>query len=368
MFSYDRQMNSLTLIEQERYARHFSLPEIGIRGQQRLQQSKVLCVGAGGLGSSALFYLAGAGVGTLGIIDADQIELSNLQRQILFTTADIGKYKVEIASQRLLALNPNLNIQSYAYQLTDENALEIMSQYDIILDATDNYHTRYLINDASFHVKKPYIFASISRFSGQCSVFATAHGPCYRCLFPTLPTENYLPNCTADGVIGAVPGILGSLQAIETIKLITQIGNSLIGRVLTVDTLNMRWNEISLSRNPECLLCAKQTLFTKLPRPMPTCKTKKEIEITWLEFKKLSDKKSDFFLLDVREPKEYEQRNIQGYLIPLRELPQRLQELNPKKKIIVHCETGMRANQAALFLQKNGFHHVRSLTGDWHEK
>ena len=356
-------MNSLTPSELQRYARHLSLPEVGILGQQRLKQAKVLCVGAGGLGSSALYYLAAAGVGTLGIIDADKVDISNLQRQILYTVSDVGQLKVDVARQRLLALNPFLEVKTYPVQISAENALEIMGSYDVVIDATDNYAARYVVNDACFHLQKPDIFACILRFAGQCTVFAAENGPCYRCLFPTPPAPDAVPSCAQAGVLGALPGLLGSLQAIEAMKIILQIGDSLVGRFLTVDLLRMQWNELELKRDPECVLCAKNTAFLELSRPIAVCQSERVLEITVNEFKQLRDAKAAFFLLDVRERDEYEEFNLGGYLIPLAELPQRLHELDSELPIIVHCKMGGRASKAAGILLENGFRDVRNLKG-----
>lgn len=360
-------MNSFSTSELERYARHLSLPEVGIHGQKRLKDSKVLCVGAGGLGTSVLQYLAAAGVGLIGIVEADTVEVSNLQRQILYTTSDIGKLKVDVASERLLLMNPDIEVKTHPVRLNEENAFEIIAQYDLVIDATDNYAARYLINDVCYFLHKPDIFACILRFQGQCTVFDATNGPCYRCLFPTPPAPDSIPSCSEAGVLGALPGLLGTMQAIEAIKLLLQIGTPLIGRVLTVDVLRFHWNELALERNPECLLCVKNTAFANLARPAAVCQAATKSmtipEISVQEFKKLQDAKTDYFLLDVREPKEYDEYNLNGYLIPLNELPYRFQELNPKQSIIVHCKMGGRASQAVALLLENGFMDVRNLKG-----
>ncbi|MHB1947258.1 MAG: molybdopterin-synthase adenylyltransferase MoeB [Gammaproteobacteria bacterium] len=353
----------LSITELEQYARQFSLPEFGKDGQLRLRNSKVLCVGAGGLGSPALFYLAAAGVGTIGIVDADVVALSNLQRQVLYTMADIGKLKVDIARERLLALNPHIDVKCYPVSLTIDNALDIINQYDVVIDATDNYAARYLINDACYQLQKPDVFACILRFQGQCTVFATQNGPCYRCLFPCPPPADLIPSCAEAGVLGVLPGLMGSLQAIEVIKIILNIGVSLAGRLLMVDTLTMKWNEIVLARNSECLLCAKNTAFLELPRPAVSCRNVTVPEISIAEFKQLRDNSLDFFLLDVRERDEFAEINLGGYLIPLGELPERLGEIEKSKTIIVHCKTGRRSVKAVEILLKNNFSHVRNLKG-----
>jgi len=358
-------MSALSQAELSRYARHLTLPEVGMEGQQRLKAAKVLCVGAGGLGCPALLYLAAAGVGTIGIVDPDRVDISNLQRQVLFTTSDVDKLKSEVARERILALNPHLQVNVYSTKLTNENVLTIFNDYDIIIDATDNYAARYLINDACYHLQKPDVFACILRFTGQCTVFAMPGQPCYRCLFPEPPSGEFVPNCAEAGVLGVLPGLLGSLQALETIKIILSAGKSLAGKLVTIDTLSLRWQEISLAINPECILCAKKTPFTAISRPQETCMaTKKEIaEMTPAEFINLRSQQSSFLLLDVREPEEYEQSNLGGYLIPLRELPKRAHELNSQQMIVVHCKMGGRSMQAVEWLQKNGFQQVYNLTG-----
>jgi adenylyltransferase/sulfurtransferase len=356
-------MNSFSNLELEQYARHFSLPELGKKGQLRLKNSKVLCVGAGGLGSPALFYLAAAGVGTIGIVDADTVALSNLQRQVIYTMADIGKLKVDVARERMLALNPHIDVKCHPVALTIDNALEIIDQYDVVMDATDNYAARYLINDACVQLQKPDVFACILRFQGQCTVFATHNGPCYRCLFPSPPTADFIPSCADAGVLGVLPGLMGSLQAIEVIKILLNIGVPLAGRLLTVDTLTMKWNELALTRNSECLLCAKKTAFLELPRPAAICGSVTVPEISLAEFKQLRDNAADFFLLDVRERHEFAEVNLGGYLIPLGELPKRLDEIENSKPIIVHCKSGRRSAQAVEILLKNNFNNVRNLQG-----
>ncbi len=355
-------MTLLTAPEIERYEKHLCLPEVGLEGQQLLKNGKVLCVGAGGLGTSALPYLAAAGVGKIGIFDFDRVEVSNLQRQILYTVSDIGNLKVNVAKERLLALNPHVDVTVYPESLTSGNALNIIKDYDVVIDATDNYAAKYLINDACFHLKKPDIFASILRFSGQCAVFAAPDGPCYRCLFPNPPAPDMVPSCAEAGVLGALPGLLGTMQAIEALKILLNKGETLSGRIITIDTLNFKWNQFHLAQNPECLLCAKHTPFDKLERSIAQCQnTIPEISIE--KFKNLREKHADFFLLDVRDRNEYAESNLNGYLIPLDELPSRLNELNPNDFIIVHCKMGGRAKKAIQILQKNGFTNVHNLKG-----
>lgn len=356
-------MTSFTETELDRYAKHLCLPEVGAEGQQQLKKGKVLCVGAGGLGTAALQYLAAAGVGHIGIVDFDKVELSNLQRQILYTVHDIGKLKVNVARERLLALNPHIEIAAFATALTAENVLEILQEYDVIIDATDNFAARYLINDACFHLKKPDVFACILRFVGQCTVFtASKESPCYRCLFPTPPPANLVLNCAEAGVLGALPGLLGSIQAIEALKMLLKIGSTLSGRFLTLDTLNFRWSECHLAQNSECLLCAKKTPFADLERPSFQCQSTIP-EISIATFKELRATGAKHFLLDVRSRSEYKEHNLNGYLIPLDELPMRLNELNPNDFIIVHCKMGGRGKKAIQILQEHGFTNAHNLQG-----
>jgi len=354
--------------ELQRYNRHFSLPNVGVEGQQRLRAAKVLCVGAGGLGSPLLLYLAAAGIGTLGIIDDDVIDTSNLQRQILYATADVGQKKTLCAKTKLQALNPHINIVTYDERLTVVNALEIISKYDIIADGSDNFATRYLVNDACFHLKKPNVYASIFQFEGQCSIFSAPNGPCYRCLYDTPPPAGLVPNCAEGGVFGILPGLLGTLQATEVLKLILGIGDPLIGRLLTVDALTMRFGEFTLQRNPDCRLCTHQQPFT-LNNNIGVCQmntTPSASSISAISVKELAELKknnANFVLLDVREPYEYDICHINGKLIPLGELPQRLTELDKNSSIIIHCRSGGRSATACMLLQAAGFKDVRNLTG-----
>ena len=304
-----------------RYSRHFVLDEIGLKGQEKLKFAKVLCVGAGGLGSPLLMYLAAAGVGTLGIVDDDKIDFSNLQRQLLYGTHEVGQKKLKIAKEKLHNLNPNVNVALHPARLMDNNALEIISQYDIVADCTDNFPTRYLVNDACFHLQKPNVYASISQFDGQCSVFCAKNGPCYRCLYDAPPPAGLIPNCAEGGVLGVLPGLLGVMQANETIKLILGIGSPLIGRLLTVDTLSMVFDELEIKQNPDCRLCKHHQPFETLPRITSSCAAEAGLTVKQISAKALHQLKSknNVFLVDVREPYEYEICNIDGYLIPLRE-------------------------------------------------
>lgn len=361
-------MNDFNTDELLRYSRHFSLPNVGTEGQKRLAKAKVLCVGAGGLGSPLLLYLTAAGVGTLGIVDDDVVELSNLQRQILYNTDDLQQNKTQCAEIKLKQLNPHVNIIRHNERLTKDNALNIIRQYDIIADGTDNFATRYVVNDACFHAKKPNVYASIFQFEGQCSVFTAKNGPCYRCLYDAPPPAGLIPNCAEGGVFGVLPGLLGTLQATEVIKLILGIGEPLIGRLLTVDALTMRFREFQLQINPDCRLCAHHEAFETLPNhdlaacDIPFIEPENLHSMTVQELAKLQKNHVDFQLLDVREPFEYQISNIQGKLIPLGELPFRLNELDKSKLVVVHCKAGPRSERAAILLRESGFN-VKFLEG-----
>ncbi len=356
--------------ELARYSRQISLPQVGLKGQQRLREAKVLCVGAGGLGSPLLLYLAAAGVGTLGIVDNDIVDFSNLHRQILYTEGDVHSKKVRVAKERLNALNPAVQVIPHEERLTKNNALSLIRQYDIIADGSDNFATRYLVNDACFYAEKPNVYASIFQFEGQCSVFTSANGPCYRCLYDSPPPPNLMPNCAEGGVLGVLPGLLGTLQATEVLKLILGIGDSLIGRLLTIDVLKLQFREFSLPRNPECRLCIYRQPFETLVQDVQACapfpkggREDFELGISLAEFRQLQKQRADFVLLDVREPYEYAAANLGGYLIPLGELPQRLGELDQSKLIIVHCQAGPRSQRAAVLLHEAGFSEVKYLVG-----
>lgn len=346
------------------YARHLALDGIGIEGQQKLKAARVLCIGAGGLGCPLLLYLAGAGIGSIGIVDGDKVELSNLHRQVLYTIHDVGASKAETARQRLNQLNPHLEIIAYPFHITADNALEILSSYDIIADCTDNFSTRYLVNDACFHLKKPNVQASIHQFEGNCSVFTAPNGPCYRCLFDSPPPIHAFQNCAEAGVLGVLPGILGSLQAMEVIKLITGLGQPLIGRLLVFKALSMTFQTLSLQKNPNCPLCAYQQSFNALHRPIQACQmTLSDTRgISPLELKALQAKQP-VFILDVREPHEYAIDNLGGHLIPLSELPHRLSELDAQKTIVIYCKKGPRSQTAAHILKQANFNAVFYLMG-----
>jgi sulfur-carrier protein adenylyltransferase/sulfurtransferase len=368
----------LTNDELGRYSRHLILPEVGMEGQQRLKAAKVLCVGTGGLGSPLALYLAAAGIGTLGLIDFDVVDSSNLQRQIIHSTSDVGRKKVDSAQEKLNALNPAMNVVKHDTMLTSANALEIFAQYDIVADGTDNFQTRYLVNDACVMLKKPNAYGSIFRFEGQASVFATEEGPCYRCLYPEPPPPGLVPSCAEGGVLGILPGIVGVIQATEVIKLILGKGEPLIGRLLLVDALSMRFRELKLRKNPECPVCGTNPTVTELidynqfcgiaPEPAQAATVKNGIpQISVKELKARLDGKEarndNFLLLDVREPYEYQIAQIGGKLIPQNDVPNRLGELNTEQEILVHCRSGARSQKIAELLKANGFQKVSNVAG-----
>jgi sulfur-carrier protein adenylyltransferase/sulfurtransferase len=372
----------LTNDDLARYSRHLLLPEVGVEGQQKLKAAKVLCVGAGGLGSPLAFYLAAAGVGTLGLLDFDVVDVSNLQRQIIHSTSDVGRPKLDSAAEKLQALNPALKVVKFNTMLTSANALEIFKDFDIIADGTDNFPTRYLVNDACVLTGKPNAYASIFRFEGQASVFATKEGPCYRCLYPEPPPPGLVPSCAEGGVLGILPGLLGVIQATEVIKLILGQGEPLIGRLLLVDALNMRFRELKLRKNPDCPACGLHPTVTELidydqfcgipPAPKtPVEQVNGVPQLSVTDFKHQRDAGKDYFLVDVREPWEYKIANLGGYLIPVDDLPKRVNELDTSRDIVVQCRSGSRSQRAAEFLQKVGFKKVQNLAGGilaWSEK
>ena len=364
----------LTPDDLSRYARHLMLPEVGMEGQQRLKAARVLCVGTGGLGSPLALYLAAAGVGTLGLVDFDVVDESNLQRQILHSTRDVGRSKLDSAEEKLAALNPALHIEKHATRLTSANALEILARYDIIADGTDNFPARYLVNDACVLLGKPNAYASIFRFEGQASVFAAPGGPCYRCLYPEPPPPGMTPSCAEGGVLGVLPGLLGVIQATEAIKLILGKGEPLIGRLLLVDALQMRFRELKLRKNPECPVCGAHPTVTGLIDYEQFCgltpPTTQEIavnngipQISVKELKQRLDAEESLLILDVREPHEYQIANLGGKLIPLNDLPVRLAEVDRDREIVVQCRSGARSQRAAEYLQQAGFTRVSNLTG-----
>src|ERR1700756_2941442 len=354
-----------------RYSRHLILPEVVLEGQQKLKAAKVLCVGTGGLGAPLTYYLAAAGIGTLGLVDFDVVDESNLQRQIIHSTNDVGRPKIDSAAEKLKALNPYLNIVKHETMLTSANALEIIKDYDIVADGTDNFPTRYLVNDACVLTGKPNAYGSIFRFEGQASVFATEEGPCYRCLYPEPPPPGLVPSCAEGGVLGILPGLVGVIQATEVIKLILGQGEPLIGRLLLIDALGMKFRELKLRKNPDCPACGTHPTVTKLIDYNEFCGIRGEEkpvgsgvpEIQVEDFKRRLDNKDDLFVLDVREPHEYQICNIGGHLIPLNDLPKRVSELDTSKEIVAHCKMGGRSAKAVAFLQQAGFKKIHNLSG-----
>ncbi|MFP5229985.1 MAG: molybdopterin-synthase adenylyltransferase MoeB [Acidobacteriota bacterium] len=363
----------LSTDEMARYSRHLILPEVGMEGQQKLKAAKVLCVGTGGLGSPLAFYLAAAGIGTLGLVDFDVVDASNLQRQIIHSTKDVGRPKIQSATEKLTALNPFLNVVQHETMLTSQNALEIISQYDVIADGTDNFPTRYLVNDACVLTGKPNAYGSIFRFEGQASVFATEDGPCYRCLYPEPPPPGLVPSCAEGGVLGILPGLVGVIQATEVIKLILGKGEPLIGRLLLVNALDMKFRELKLRKNPECPVCGKNPTVKELIDYQQFCGIVPEAkmaaekngipQMSVTQLKQRLDAGDDLFILDVREPYEYQIAHIGGHLIPLGQLPERVGELDTAKEIVVQCKSGGRSQRAAEFLAQNGFNRLHNLSG-----
>jgi len=345
-----------------------------MEGQQKLKAARVLCVGTGGLGSPLAFYLAAAGIGTLGLVDFDVVDASNLQRQIIHSTKDIGRKKLDSAEEKLIALNPALNVVKHETMLTSANALEILKDYDVVADGTDNFPTRYLVNDACVLLGKPNVYGSIFRFEGQASVFATEQGPCYRCLYPEPPPPGLVPSCAEGGVLGILPGLVGVIQATEVIKLILGKGEPLIGRLLLVDALNMRFRELKLRKNAECPVCGVNPTVTQLIDYEQFCgiapETPKEAsmkngipQLSVRELKRRRDAGEDVFVLDVREPYEYQIANIGGRLIPQNDVPRRLAEIDRDREIVVQCRSGGRSQKIAEFLKQAGYPKVVNLAG-----
>jgi adenylyltransferase/sulfurtransferase len=354
-----------------RYSRHLIMPEVGMEGQQKLKAAKVLCIGAGGLGSPLALYLTAAGVGTLGIVDFDVVDYTNLQRQIIHTTNDVGRKKLDSAADKLKAINPFLNLRTFETRLTSANALDLFREFDIIADGTDNFPTRYLVNDACVLTGKPNVYGSIFRFEGQASVFATEEGPCYRCLYPEPPPPGLVPSCAEGGVLGILPGLIGVIQATETIKLILGQGDPLIGRLLLVDALGMKFRELKLRKSPDCPVCGKSPTVKELIDYNEFCGIRGEEApagndvptISVEELKQKLDAKADIFILDVREPHEYQICHLNGYLIPVGDLPKRVHELDSSREIVAHCRSGVRSGKAVDFLRQAGFKKVHNLAG-----
>jgi adenylyltransferase/sulfurtransferase len=364
----------LTTDDLSRYSRHLILPEVGMEGQQKLKAARVLCVGTGGLGSPLALYLTAAGIGTLGLVDFDVVDASNLQRQIIHSTKDIGRKKIDSAEEKLSALNPAIKIVKHETMLTSANALDIIKDYDIVADGTDNFPTRYLVNDACVLLGKPNAYGSIFRFEGQASVFATETGPCYRCLYPEPPPPGLVPSCAEGGVLGILPGLVGVIQATEVIKLILGKGEPLIGRLLLVDALNMRFRELKLRKNPECPVCGENPTVTALidyqhfcgivPETPQEANVKNGIpQITVKELKRRIDAGEDVQLIDVREPYEYQIAQIGGKLIPQNDVPNRLAEIDRDREVVVHCRSGARSQRIAELLAQAGYPRVVNVAG-----
>jgi adenylyltransferase/sulfurtransferase len=370
-------VSALSNDEVQRYSRHLIIPEVGVEGQQRLKEARVVCIGAGGLGSPASLYLAAAGVGTLGVVDFDVVDFSNLQRQILYSSSDVGRRKVEAAASRLTALNPEVRVVAHETPLTSANALDILRDYDVVVDGADNFPTRYLVNDACVLLGKPNAYGSIFRFDGQASVFATKGGPCYRCLYPEPPPPGLVPSCAEGGVLGVLPGIIGTIQATEAIKLILGIGNTLAGRLLLLDALTMEFRTMKLRRDPACPVCGDHPTVTSLIDYQQFCgipaaaavdaSAAKVPEVSVESLKAAIDRRDPLWILDVREPREFEICRIPGStLIPLGELPKRLSEIPQGKDapdIVVHCKMGGRSAKAVALLRDSGITNARNLTG-----
>jgi adenylyltransferase/sulfurtransferase len=357
-----------------RYSRHLIIPEVGIEGQKKLKAASVLLVGTGGLGAPLGLYLAAAGIGHIGLVDFDTVDFTNLQRQVIHFTNDVGRKKLDSAAEKMLALNPHLKITRHEVALSSENALDILKDYDLVIDGTDNFPTRYLVNDACVLLGKPNVYGSIFRFEGQATVFAYEGGPCYRCLYPEPPPPGLVPSCAEGGVLGILPGTIGLIQATEAVKLILGIGEPLVGRLLLYDALGMRFRELKLRKNPECPACGEHRTITKLidyqqfcgiPQQAPKQENKVtdgEIEVT--EVKEKMDRGDNFVLIDVREPHEYQICNIPGAkLVPLGEIGKRLDEFDKNADIVIHCKSGMRSARACGILKAAGFEHVRNMKG-----
>jgi adenylyltransferase/sulfurtransferase len=360
--------------EIRRYSRHLILPEVGLAGQKRIKATSVLCIGAGGLGSPIAMYLAAAGIGRLGLVDFDTVDFSNLQRQILHGTEDVGRPKGESARDTLKSINPGVDVVLHSVRLSSENALDIIRQYDIVVDGTDNFPTRYLTNDACVLLKKPNIYGSIFRFEGQASVFAPhLGGPCYRCLYPEPPPPGMVPSCAEGGVLGVLPGIIGCIQATEILKLALGKGTSLVGRLVLFNALDMKFKELKLRRDPQCPLCGDQPTIKELIDYEQFCGIPAEPvnpaanpdEVTVQEMKKaLDDPKLNIKVIDVREPDEHEIAHIKGIpLFPLSTLPQKFTDLDPNTQYYIHCKSGIRSMKALKFLREQGFKYLKSVKG-----
>ncbi len=367
-------MVDLTNEEIRRYSRHLILPEVGLAGQRKIRNTSVLCIGAGGLGSPIAMYLAAAGIGKLGIVDFDTVDYSNLQRQILHSDADVGVSKADSAKASINALNPNVEVELYKTRISSENALDLIRPYDIVVDGTDNFPTRYLTNDACVLLKKPNVYGSIFRFEGQASVFAPhLGGPCYRCLYPEPPPPGMVPSCAEGGVLGVLPGIIGCIQATEILKLALGKGSTLIGRLLLFNALDMKFRELKLRRDPKCPVCGEHPTVTELidyeqfcgivPEPLVSGQNPDEVTVQQMQ-QALTDPKLSILVVDVRETDEYQIARVTGTtLLPLSQLPQRFTELDPNTQLYLHCKAGKRSMKALEFLRQQGFKYVKSVKG-----
>ncbi len=359
--------------ELARYSRHLVLPDVGIEGQRRLKAARVLLIGAGGLGSPAALYLAAAGVGTLGLVDFDDVDTTNLHRQVLFGDGDVGTPKVDAAERRLSQTNPHVRIRKHPVRLDSSNALEILGDYDIVVDGSDNFPTRYLVNDACVLLGKPYVYGAIFRFEGQVSVFAAPDGPCYRCLFREPPPPGAVPSCAEGGVLGVLPGVVGSLQALEAIKWILRAGDSLAGRLVIFDALALRWRELSLRRSPDCPVCGDEPTIHSLIDYEEFCGVNQERssfqevpEMTVTELRDRFERGEPIKVLDIREPYEWDIANLEelgAKLIPLSELAQRLDEIDPAEEAVVYCRSGSRSARLVRQLRARGYERLWNLEG-----
>jgi adenylyltransferase/sulfurtransferase len=373
---------SLSKDEILRYSRHLIMPEVGMEGQLKLKKASVLLVGAGGLGAPLGMYLAAAGIGKIGLVDFDVVDFTNLQRQIIHGTKDVGKRKIESAFETMADINPYVELVGHETALSSDNAMEIFKDYDIIVDGTDNFPTRYLVNDACVLLKKPNVYGSIFRFEGQATVFACEGGPCYRCLYPEPPPPGLVPSCAEGGVLGILPGVIGLIQATETVKLILGIGEPLVGRLMLYDALNMKFRELKLRKNPECPVCGDHPTVTALIDYVQFCGVPHQEgpaepvaasgDIEPAEVKARLDRGDRFQFIDVREPHEYQICRIPGTtLIPLGDLPKRVGELDPDAELIAHCKSGVRSGKAVDFLKQAGFKNARNMKGGitaWSDK
>jgi molybdopterin/thiamine biosynthesis adenylyltransferase/rhodanese-related sulfurtransferase/molybdopterin converting factor small subunit len=355
-----------------RYSRHLILPEVGMEGQRKLKASSVLIIGAGGLGSPVALYLAAAGIGRIGMVDFDVVDMTNLQRQVIHSTKNVGRSKLDSARERIKEINPHVEVETFETKLTSQNAMGILANFDVIIDGTDNFPTRYLVNDACVLLGKPNVYGSIFRFEGQVSLFDATKGPCYRCLYATPPPPGLVPSCAEGGVIGVLPGIIGSLQALEAIKCIVGQGDLLTGRLLLFDALHLSFRELKLKKDPACPVCGERRTIHELIDYEQFCgvdsqradtKASEKDEITPQQLKARLDSGEDIVILDVREPHEYALCNLGGILIPLGTLQQRMNELNPQQEIVVHCKTGRRSAKAVEMLRQAGFKNLANLVG-----